>query len=142
MGKKKTPITVIIDTNVLLSALLFKGKVARIVELWKEERICPAFTRETFEEFNLALQYPKFSLSVEEIKAIVEEEVLPYFHIVEATVSAAGVCSDSDDDKFISGALSASAAFIVTGDKKLLSIKEYRSVRVITVSDFLKLLDS
>jgi predicted nucleic acid-binding protein len=39
MGKKKKTVKVVPDTDVLLSALLFRGTLAKIAELWKEGRI-------------------------------------------------------------------------------------------------------
>jgi uncharacterized protein len=142
MGKKKKTVKAVLDTNVLLSALLFRGTLAKIAELWKEGTITPVFSRETFEEFNTALTYPKFSLSNDEIKAIIEEEVLPYCDVTDITEKIEGVCSDPDDDKFISCAVSASADFIISGDKALIAVKKYKSVKIIKPSDFLNLISS
>jgi uncharacterized protein len=142
MGKKKSPVKVVLDTNVLLSALLFRGSLARIAALWKERLIVPVFSRETFQEFDSALKYPKFSLTKDEIKAIVEEEILPYCDVTEVTEKVEGVCSDPDDDKFISCAVSASADFIVSGDKALTALKEYKAVKIMKPSDFLALMTS
>lgn len=134
-------IKVVLDTNVLLSALLFKGTVSRIVSLWKEGRIKPVFTRETFEEFQKALAYPKFSLLDEEIKTILLEEVLPFFEVVEIKKVVKGVCRDPDDDKFLSCAISASAVYLVSGDKSLVRLGHYKSVKILDVSSFLRKMD-
>ncbi|MCL5276468.1 MAG: putative toxin-antitoxin system toxin component, PIN family [Deltaproteobacteria bacterium] len=84
MGKKeKTVKKVILDTNILVSALLFKGRLSEIVDLWKKGKIVSVFSRETFEEFRAVLEYAKFSLSIQEIKMIIEEEVLPFFEVAE-----------------------------------------------------------
>ena len=138
MGKKeKTLKTVVLDTNILVSALLFRGELSVIVDLWKKGKFIPLLSKETFEEFRTVLEYPKFSLTVEEIRVIIEEEVLPYFEIADITDKIRGVCRDADDDKFISCA--ASADFIVTGDRDLLDIGRYKSVRIITAARFLKI---
>jgi len=139
MGKKeKTAIKVILDTNMLVSALLFKGDLSKIVDLWKNRIIAPAFSQETFREFKSVLGYPKFSLTEQEIKVIIEEDVLPYFEVVNIPGKFKGVCRDPDDDKFISCALAASSAIIVSGDKDLLDLGNYKSVRIIRASEFLK----
>ena len=70
-----------------------------------------------------------------EIKAIVEEEVLIYSEVIEIRDKIKGVCRDADDDKFIACALSASADFIVSGDKDLLDIGRYKSVKIISASE-------
>ncbi len=68
MGKKpKKIIRVVLDTNVLISALLFKGELSRIVGLWQKGKIVPVISKETFSELKTVLEYPKFSLSGAEI---------------------------------------------------------------------------
>jgi putative PIN family toxin of toxin-antitoxin system len=134
-GVKKT----VLDTNILVSALLFKAELARLVDLWKKGRLIPVLSRETFQEVKTVLEYPKFSLSRQERKLIIEEEVLPYFEVIEITDDIKGICRDADDDKFLACALSASADFIVTGDKDLLDMGKYKSVRIINASVLLKM---
>jgi putative PIN family toxin of toxin-antitoxin system len=140
VGKKEKAIgKVVLDTNILVSALFFKGVIAGIVDLWKKGRIIPVLSRETFEEFKAVLEYPKFSLTWQEIKVIIEEEVLPYFEVIEIADNIKGICRDADDDKFIACAVSASADFIVTGDKDLLDLGKYESVKIISASVLLKM---
>ena len=140
MGKKeKTLKTVVLDTNILVSALLFRGELSGIVDLWKKGKFIPLLSKETFEEFRTVLEYPKFSLSVEDIRVIIEEEVLPYFDIIEIEGKIRRICRDPDDDKFIACAGSASADLIVTGDMDLLEIGKYKSVKIISASAFLKM---
>ena len=142
MGKKsKKIIRVVVDTNVLISALLFKGELSRIVGLWREGKIIPIISRETFDELRTVLEYPKFSLSRAEIKSLIENEILPFFEVVNVTKHVKGLCRDPEDDKFISCAISANADCIVTGDKDLFDLKEYQSIRIIHASDFIKMFD-
>lgn len=140
MGKREKAIRkVVLDTNILVSALLFKGELAGIVDLWKKGRIIPVLSSETFAEFKAVLEYPKFSLTRQEIKMIIEYDVLPYFEIAEIADRIRGVCRDPDDDKFIACAVSAPADFIVTGDRDLLDMGKYKSVRIISASMLLKM---
>lgn len=142
MGKKEKPVKkVVLDTNVLISSILFKGELARIVDLWKRGKIVPVISRATFNEFRSVLEYPKFRLTKGEIKAIIEEEVLPFFEIVEITSEVSGVCKDPDDDKFIACALSASADFIVSGDKDLCDVVTHKSIKIIRASHLMKMID-
>jgi putative PIN family toxin of toxin-antitoxin system len=137
MGKKEKVKKVVLDTNVLVSALLFKGELSKIVDLWEKGKIIPVISRETFAGFKKVLSYPKFSLTDKEIKTTIEENILPFFEVVDITANVTGVCRDSDDDKFISCALSASANYIVSGDKDLCELGRYRSVKIINVKDFI-----
>ena len=142
MGKKpKKIIRVVLDTNVLISALLFKGELTRMVGLWQRGKMIPIISKETFDELRTVLEYPKFSLSRAEIKSLIEQEILPFFEVVNVSKHVKGACRDPGDDKFISCALSANADYIVTGDRDLSDLKKYQSVRIIHASDFIKVFD-
>lgn len=140
MGKKpKKIIRVVLDTNVLISALLFKGELTRRVGLWQSGKMIPIVSKETFIELRAVLEYPKFSLSRAEIKSLIEQEILPFFEVVNVSKHVNGACRDPGDDKFISCAISANADCIVTGDKDLSDLKKYQSIRIIHASDFIKM---
>ncbi len=58
---------VVLDTNVLLSALLFHaGSVSWLRSAWQAEAICPLVSHGTAAELIRVLSYPKFRLSTEE----------------------------------------------------------------------------
>ena len=142
MGKRpKEIMRVVLDTNVLISALLFKGELSRMVRLWQEGKIVPIISKETFDELRAVLEYSKFSLSRAEIKSLIERETLPFFEVVHVSKHVKGACRDPEDDKFISCAISANADCIVTGDKDLSDLKKYQSVRIIHASNFIKMFD-
>jgi len=140
MGEKKK-LKVVLDTNVLVSALLFKGELSKIVDLWERGRIIPLISKETFDEFKKVIAYPKFSLTGDEIKTIIEENVLPFFEVVEANEVIKDVCKDRDDNKFLSCAVSAGADYIVTGDREFCELGKFRTVKIITPLKFLKMFD-
>lgn len=131
-------IRVILDTNVLVSALLFSGELGRIVEGWKSGIFVPVFSRETFDEFRRVLSYPKFSLTVQEIAALIEDDVLPFCEVVEIGEEILSVCRDPADDPFLSCAVAASADYIISGDKDLLTLGNFRSIPIVTVAAFLQ----
>lgn len=138
MGKKKKdPVRVVIDTNVIVSTLIFGGELSEMAHLWRSGRIVPYISRDTFDELMDVLHYPKFKLTKNEIKAIIEEEILPFFEVVEIIE---GVCRDADDDKFLSCANAASADFIVTGDNALLDLEKFRSVRIVKPSELIEII--
>ena len=67
--------------------------------------------------------------------------MIPLTQIVSACQLIEGrtvvkVCRDPDDDKFLSCAIDAKCLYIVSGDKDLLSLGEYKGVEIMTVSDF------
>ena len=49
-----------------------------------------------------------------------------------------GVCPDPDDEKFLACALASGVTVLVSGDKHLLNMKQYESVRILTAKTFYK----
>jgi len=138
MGAKKKALRVVVDTNVLVSALLFRGPLARIVEAWEHGRIVPIVSAATFAEFRRVLGYPKFSLTKEDIVLIVEQHILPFFEVVEVNAQAAQVCRDPQDDKFLACAVAGTADFLVTCDRDLLDLERYKGIGIIPPADLLR----
>ena len=142
MGQKLRPLRVVLDTNVLVSALLFGGRVGMLCDAWKDGRIIPLVSKETFAEFRKVLSYPKFKLSHREIRAIINEEILPFVEPVAIADQVTGVCRDSHDDMFIAVAACGNGAYLVTGDQDLLVLKKYRTTKIVPVSELLLLLSN
>jgi len=138
--KKREVMRVVLDTNVLVSALLFPGELGRLVAGWKSGAFIPVFSRDTFDEFKRVLAYPKFSLSVQEIEVLIEDEVLPFCEVVEIEEELSGVCRDPADDKFLTCAISAGAGYLISGDKDLLDLGSFRNITIITAAAFFKVI--
>jgi hypothetical protein len=130
---------VVLDTNVLISALLFGGLPGRLVPLWQRREIVLLVSPEVLKEYIKVLSYPKFGLDEEEIKSILREEVLPYFDPVKPVTPVEVVREDPSNDKFLSLAVDGKAKFLVSGDIHLLGIKRYCETAIVTVSAFLDL---
>ena len=136
MGQELTPIRVVLDTNVLVSALLFNGQTGILRDLWKTGRIIPLISKETFAEFRRVLSYPKFKLSQREIRAILNEEILPYVEPVDIAEQVIDICRDPHDDMFLAVAVFSDALYLVTGDQDLLVLKTYDKTQIVTVAEF------
>ena len=67
---------VVLDTNAVVSALLFSGVSSKLVSLWENGSITPLLSREILDEYLQVLSYPKFQLSEEEVKELIQEEIL------------------------------------------------------------------
>ncbi|MFH1026876.1 MAG: putative toxin-antitoxin system toxin component, PIN family [Pseudomonadota bacterium] len=139
MGKKLMPLRVVLDTNTLISALLFGGQSGMLRDLWKSGRIIPLVSKETFAEFRKVLSYPKFKLSQREIRSILNEEILPFVEPVEIVEQVTGVCRDPHDDMFLAAAAGGGAQYLVSGDQDLLVLEHFGKTRIVTVTEFLSL---
>jgi putative PIN family toxin of toxin-antitoxin system len=137
MGKVEIT-RLVIDTNVVVSALLFGGVPGKLVPLWKSGRIRALASKEMIEEYLRVLTYPKFELSEEEINYLLYQEILPYFEIVWTKPGPVIVEEDPSDDMFIRCADAGKANTIISGDQHLLDLKSYGKVKILTPSQFLK----
>ena len=129
---------VVLDTNVLVSALLFGGRLDVLIGRWKSGELIPLFSRATFAEFRRVLAYPRFGLTGPEINALIEEEILAWCEVVETGEEIRGVCRDPGDDIFLSCAVAAGADAIVSGDRDLLDLGAFRGIPILSVAAFEK----
>lgn len=138
MGKKIAPaLFVVIDTNVLISCLLFNGRLEPLRTLWQTGRIVPVLSKQTFDELHRVLTYPKFRLTPQEIAAIIQLEILPYFEVLQSVPQIPATCRDCNDDKFLAIAFGSKAAYLITGDQDLLALAHFEETTIITPADFL-----
>jgi putative PIN family toxin of toxin-antitoxin system len=138
MGEGKI-VRVVIDTNVLVSALLFGGSPSRLVPLWKSRKILPYACREILDEYIRVLAYPRFKLKENELDYLLYKEILPYFGVVSIETESPSICNDPDDDKFLHCGLAAGVDAIVSGDKHLLSIGNYQGIPIVSVAGFFRI---
>jgi len=131
-------IRVVIDTNVLVSALLFGEKPGRLASYWKKGEILPYLSREMADEYLRVLSYPKFELSENEIEYLIYREILPYFEMTVVKKRPKIVRADRSDDKFLHCAATACVECIISGDHHLLALKAYDGIPILTVDQVLR----
>jgi uncharacterized protein len=129
---------VVIDTNVLVSALLFEGITNRLVPLWHTEKFVYLISKPILEEYIQTLSYPKFQLTEKEIKFLIEDNLLPFIKPI-TTTSWQGIpkLKDVSDRKFLQCAVAGKANYLITGDKELLSLREIKKTKIVSPRDFL-----
>lgn len=125
---------VVIDTNVLMSGIFFKGNPNRVLAALDENQF------EACANENIVIEYKKVLKRLKKkLKRTPSNDLFQTFidrlNIFEAK-SNIKICRDPDDDKFIECALDSKALYIVSGDKDLLSIEEYNGVEIITAAEF------
>jgi len=127
----------VLDSNVLVSALLFGGIAGKLIPLWKGRRIHPLCSKEILDEYIRVLAYPKFKLVESEIEFLVTQEIVRWFEIVTVSPGKPFVVADPSDDKFIWCALEGRADAILSGDEHLLNLAA-SPIPVLTPSLFLR----
>ncbi len=123
----------VIDTNVLLSALLFHaGSLSWLRHAWHSNAIRPLVSRDTALELIRVLSYPKFGLADDERDDLLGD-YLPWCETVAVpTLVELPDCRDPFDRPFLALALTAKADALVTGDRDLLILAEVFSVPILS----------
>lgn len=131
----------VMDTNVLISGILWRGVPFQLLR-WAEESHLRIYTSlEILGEVYRVLHYPKFQQYIDNQQASPGElftKIASLCTVVQGDQVVKGVCSDADDEKFLSCALVANVAVLVSGDKHLLDLKKYRSIHILTAREFYK----
>ncbi|MDE2231540.1 MAG: putative toxin-antitoxin system toxin component, PIN family [Candidatus Omnitrophica bacterium] len=137
---------VVVDTNQFVSALISKrSQSARLLELWKNQHFILVTSPEIIAEIKEVLEYPhirqKYKLSKVEIVSLLV--LIEHEAVVLPSLPAVHIIKDGpDDNKFLACALAAQAEYIVSGDRHLLNLGSYGPVSIVTVKDFLHVIDS
>ena len=135
------PPKAVLDTNVVISAVLFGGELDRMVKLWRKKKFIFLISREILEEYVRVLAYPKFKLLKGDIDRIIYEEILPYTESLIVKAKIHFIKEDPTDNIFLECAKQGKAHYLVSGDKHLLSLKNYNGLKIISPGEFLSLME-
>jgi len=133
---------VVFDVNVLVSSLITRGKPR---ELWFKARrnnFRLILSKEIVSEFAKVISRGKFS------KYIGKEDVKVFLQAIYETALFVKIKSrfkivkeDPEDDMVLRTAYDSKADYIVSGDKHLLSLREFKGIRIVSVNEMLKILE-
>lgn len=126
----------VIDTNVLISAIVFGGIPRQILEEVIAGRLEVAISREILHEMQGILLGKKFKYPQETVNAITSE-LATLCEIVLPVQRIDIVRSDPANNRVIECALEAKAQYIITGDSHLIELKEVHGISIVTPSEFL-----
>jgi putative PIN family toxin of toxin-antitoxin system len=127
---------VVFDTNILFSAIGWKGKPYQCLELARDGKIDAIVCRELLDELQLKLQ-SKLHFTFEQ-SFDAEVDLLSVVKLVPITGQLKFIQADPDDDKTVECALVAGASHIVTGDRRhLLPLGSIQGISIVTASQLL-----
>ena len=132
-------VQVVVDTNVLVSALVGHGRPRALVSLLLEEHTILSST-ELLAELSDVLSREKFTTvrrsQVNEFLSILTSKVV----IVKTKSIPKIVAQDPDDDVVLAVASGAEAQYVISGDRHLLSLGRFEGISIISVGRMLGIL--
>jgi putative PIN family toxin of toxin-antitoxin system len=140
MSPAKRPPRVVVDTNVVLSALVFGGgRLETLRFAWQGGRYVPLACSHTASELIRVLAYPKFKLSAADQQELLAD-YLPYCTTVNLLdiLPSSIQCRDANDLPFLHLALAGKADFLVSGDADLLSLAGTFVCPIVTAEEFIQ----
>jgi uncharacterized protein len=137
--KPNAPARVVLDTNVLISALRFpSGISAKMRTLWMHHHVVPLVCTATAEELIRTLGYPKFRLNDDERHDLLAD-YLPWCEVVEIPAPPPRTPKSRDDDDvvFLQLAIAGKAKLLITGDSALLELRNRVGFKILTPAEFI-----
>ena len=130
-------IRVVPDTNVIISSVFWRGPPYEFIRrgiLGEYQLVLsPEILDEVVDKLRNKFQFPE-----EHLQELIDT-LLTHCHIVKPS-SKINVVRDKTDNKIIECAFDGKADYIISGDRDLLDLKEYKGIKIIKTSEVLKLL--
>ena len=130
---------VVLDTNIIVSALISDGKPRELFRKGIENQFSIVTSDQMLKELARVLLRPKFKTNPNEIRRITLA-LLNSAEVISVKTELKVVKEDPKDDMVIETAYDGHADFIVTGDRHLLELENFRGIKITTVEKALKLL--
>lgn len=128
---------VLLDTNVIMSAVFFGGFPLKILNGWRNGAIELVVSEDILSEYveiasRLHKSYPQI-------------DFIPWIEFIRqnaTNIDVRGpyksVCDDPDDDMFIACALASEAKLICSGDRHLLAVDGYQGIEILPPRQFIQ----
>jgi putative PIN family toxin of toxin-antitoxin system len=126
-----------LDTNVIISALGWRGPEFKLMTLIFNGKIKMAISPQILEEFIGVASSKKLGFSEDDVNDFVDA-LLNTCRIVFPEENISLIAGDPSDNRIIECAAASSSTHIITGDNHLLSLKRYKNIEIMKASDFIK----
>lgn len=129
---------IVVDTNLFVSGLLnpHSGKSARLIDLLplQRKRYQLLISREILKEYKTVInRFERISLTK---RKKLLGKIRVHSNWVSPKEKFTVIKDDPKDNKFLECAVAGKADFLVSGDKHLLSLKEFQGIKIITIEEW------
>ncbi len=132
----------VLDTNVVASAMLWGGSPKLLLQARRERRVTLYTSMPMLAELTDILARPKFEKKIAASTLTIDQLMDRYAELAQVVrpTAIARIAPDPDDDVVIGTALAAKADLLVTGDRMLLSVAAHQGTRIVSVAEVLQAL--
>jgi putative PIN family toxin of toxin-antitoxin system len=135
---------IVLDANIFVSAVLKPhSDLAKIFELFREDKIKLILSEDILSEIKVVLLYPKIKKRHGRSRKEIEEflnKASQASILAQGRIDSDEIREDPVDNKYLSAALEAKADFIISGDHHLKDMKVFEGIRILDPSAFLALM--
>ena len=126
-----------LDTNVLVSAIICNGKPRKLFRMGIDGKYEILTSKEILDELSEVIQRPKFKMTIEDIVRIVSA-LMETCENVRITSNFEVISNDPDDNIIINTVHDGNADYIVSGDKDIKDLKNFKKIKIVSVDEMLK----
>ena len=126
---------VVLDANVYVSSLInTQGNPKRIMERWKQNQFDVLVSASIIDEIGRVLRYPRIVKRHKQDEGAIQsflELLSSQAVMVEPTIVVDAIKIDESDNRYLECAVEGKARYIISGDKHLLDLGEYRGIVIL-----------
>ena len=135
----------VLDTNVWLSAAFWEGEAFKLVSTIQRRKIEVIVTKkillEIVEVLNKEAKFQKFIKDRKLAIGDLLRTITSLGKLIDSKTRLSIVKEHSSDNKFVECAIDGKAEFIVSYDKHLLKLKEYKGIKILNPTKFMRILN-
>jgi uncharacterized protein len=132
---------VVVDTNTIISGLLWSGSPRTVLQLIEQGRLVPCISPILITELREVLERSKFKARLAAVAETPDEAVSRYLQYADVLdvppLPHPVVVDDPDDDHVLACAAAASVDALISGDRHLLDLGVYQGIPISNAAAFL-----
>lgn len=127
-------IRVVLDTNIIISAILFQGKPKQVLDLVLDQVLIGITSVSLLAELTDVLT-KKFPLTSQEI-SLIEQTIRDDFIVVKPT-QMISILHDDADNRVLEAAVRGKCNYVITGDREMLALGNFYTIAIVSPQNFL-----
>ncbi len=129
---------IVFDTNILVSVIIKHGKPRELWDQVIEGKVRLSISEELLAEFNDVIFRPKFKRYVTKRRITkFQRALIQTAEVLRVKIHFQQITKDPNDNMVLELAHSSRADYIVSGDKHLLTLDEFKGIRIVTVDQMI-----